>query len=152
MDEHERFMARARAKWRAKKKGKASLWGNWGQEGTQGHHVGREKFSDLLIEVPRSMHPELTRRQMEEHPPEGPDPNNPLERQGRVHWGLSELHEGVADGHRLIGERMLEAARRGERDPKAVDIPKSLLDWLRRLADDLAAATKRSRLDSLLKG
>jgi hypothetical protein len=65
---------------------------------------------------------------------------------------LSDLHEAVADGHRLIGERMLEAARRGERDPKAVDIPKGLLDWLQRLVDDLAAATKRARLDSLLKG
>ena len=85
------------------------------------------------------MHPELTRRQREEHPPARPDPNNPLERQGRVHLGLSDLHEGVADGHRLIGGRRLEAARRGERDPKAVDIPKGLLDWLRRLAGDLAA-------------
>jgi hypothetical protein len=154
MDEQERFMSRARAKWRAKKKGKASLWGfeNWGQEGTQEHHVGREKFSDLLIDVPWSMHPELTRRQIEEHPSEGPDPDNPLECQGRVCLGLSDLHEAVADGHRLIGERMLEAARRGERDPKAVDIPKGLLDWLQRLVDDLAAATKRARLDSLLKG
>jgi hypothetical protein len=75
MDEHDRFMSRARAKWRAelKRKNFASLWcfGNWGQEGTQGHHVGREKFSDLLIDVPWSMHPELTRRQIEEHPSEG---------------------------------------------------------------------------------
>jgi hypothetical protein len=147
MDEHERFMSRARAEWRAKLKRKnfVSLWcfENWGQEGTQEHHVGREKFSDLVIDVPRNMHPELTRRQMKEHPPEGPDPNNPLERQGRVHLGLSDLHEGVADGHRLIGERMLDGARRGERDPKGVDVPKGLLSWLRRLGDDLAAAIKR---------
>jgi hypothetical protein len=146
MDEYERFMSRARAKRRAELKGKKSLslWDfkNWHRGGTQGHHVGREKFSDLVIDVPWNMHPELTRRQMEEHPPEGRDPDNPLERQGRVHLGLSDMHESVADGHRLIGEHMLGAARRGERDPKMVDIPKGLLDWLRRLAGDLAAAIK----------
>ncbi len=77
-----------------------------------------------------------------------------MERQGRVHLGLTDMHESVADGHRLIGERMLEAARRGERDLKAVDIPKGLLDWVQRLADDLATAAKRARslLNSLPKG
>jgi hypothetical protein len=148
MDKFERFMSRARAEWRAKRQGKktASLWGfeNWGREGTEGHHVGRGKFSDLLIDVPRSMHPELTRRQMEEHPPEGPDPNNPLERRGRVHAGLVDMHEALADGHRLARDCFLEAAKRGERDPRAVDIPKSLLDWLQRLADYLAKASKRA--------
>src|SRR5664279_2397265 len=101
MDKYERFMSRARAEWRAKLKRKnfASLWGfeDWGREGTQEHHVGRRKFSDLLMGVPQSMHPELTRRQMEEHPPEGPDPDNFLECRGRVHLGLSDIHEAVAD-------------------------------------------------------
>jgi hypothetical protein len=56
------------------------------------------------------MHPELTRRQMEEHLPEGPDPDNPLERQGRLLLGLCDLHAALSDGYRLIAERMLEAA------------------------------------------
>jgi hypothetical protein len=142
MDEYERFMSRARAQRRAELKGKrtASLWDfkNWPHGGSQGHHLGRKKFSDLVIDVPRSMHPELTRRQMEEHPREGPDPHNLLERHGRVHLALSDLHESVAGGHRLLGERMLDAARRGERDPKMVDIPKGLTDWLRRSSRRLA--------------
>ena len=90
MDHHERSMARARAEWRAKRAGKtsSSLWGfeNWANEGTEGHHVARKKYGDRLIDVPISMHRELTRRQMEEHPPEGPDPENPLERRGGWPW------------------------------------------------------------------
>jgi hypothetical protein len=88
MDHQQRSMARARAEWRAKRAGKTSgsLWGfeNWATDGTEGHHVARKKYGDLLIDVPISAHRELTRRQMEEHPPDGPDPENPLERQGRV--------------------------------------------------------------------
>jgi hypothetical protein len=43
MDKYERFMSRARAEWRAKKKGKASLWGfeNWANEGLEDHHIAR---------------------------------------------------------------------------------------------------------------
>ena len=91
MDHHERSMARARAEWRAKRAGKTSnsLWGfeNWANEGTEGHHVAREKYGDQVIDLPISMHRELTRRQMEEHPPDGPDPENPLERAGAAGLG-----------------------------------------------------------------
>ena len=140
-------MARARAEWRAKRARKTSnsLWGfeNWVNEGTEGHHVACKKYGDQLIDVPISMHQELTRRQMEEHPPEGPDPDNPVERQGRVHLGLRDLHAGLADGHGLIAERMIQAARRGERDLKAVHIPEGLLGWLSRIAHDVAQVTRR---------
>jgi hypothetical protein len=73
MDQHERSMARARAEWRAKRAGKTSNspWGfeNWANEGTEGRRVARERYGDQLIDVPISMHRELTRPQMEEHPP-----------------------------------------------------------------------------------
>jgi hypothetical protein len=80
---------------------------------------------------------------MEEHPPEGRDPDNPVEQEGRVHLGLSDLHAALSDGHRLIGERMLEAAGRGERDLNAVHIPEWLLGWLSRIAHDVAQAADR---------
>ncbi len=90
MDRHQRSMARARAEWRAKRSGKTpdSPWGfeNWASEPTEAHHVARKKYGDQLIDVPVSMHRELTRRQTEEHPPDGPNPDNPLERQGRLPW------------------------------------------------------------------
>ena len=89
------------------------------------------------------MHPELTRRQMEEHPPEGPDPNNPVEQEGRVHLGLSDLHAALSDGHRLIAERMLEASGQDARDLNAVHIPEWLLGWLTQIAHDVARAADR---------
>lgn len=147
MDEFDRFMSRQRALWRAKRKDQklTSLWvfEHWGGGATEGHHIGRRKFSDIVTTVPGAMHPELTRRQMEEHPPEGPHPDNPVERQGRVHLGLRDLHAALADGHGLIAERMIQAARRGERDLKAVHIPEGLLGWLSRIAHDVAQVTLR---------
>ena len=108
-------MARARAEWRAKRARKTSnsLWGfeNWVNEGTEGHHVARKKYGDQLIDVPISMHQELTRRQMEEHPPEGPDPENPLERQGRLALGAADICECIADLLRWRGETLIRAAK-----------------------------------------
>jgi hypothetical protein len=147
MDEFDRFMSRQRAPWRAKLKGQnpTSLWNweHWGDGATQRHHIARQKFGDDVIIVPRAMHSELTRRQMEEHPPEGPDPDNPVERQGRFLLGLVDLHAALSDGYRPIAESMLEAARRGERDLKAVQIQEWLLGWLIRIAHDVAQATDR---------
>jgi hypothetical protein len=117
MDQHQRSMARARAENRAKRAGRTSgcLWGfeNWATDGTEDHHVARKKYGDLLIDVPISAHREFTRRQMEEHPPDGPDPENPLERQGRLALGLSDICECVADLLRLIGETLIRAAKDG---------------------------------------
>ena len=85
---------------------------------------------------------------MEEHPPEGPDPDNPVEKEGRVHLGLCDLHAALSDGHRLIAERMLEVARRGERDLNAVNIPEWLLGWLSQIAHDVARAADRGVRES----
>ena len=108
MDKYERFMARARAGWRAKRAGKTSysVWGfeNWPSEGTEGHHIARAKYADLVLHVPVSMHRELTRRQTEEHPEEGPDPSNPCEREGRLLLGLADICECIADLLRSLGE------------------------------------------------
>jgi hypothetical protein len=60
---------------------------NWKSEATEGHHVARKKYGDQPIDVPISMHRELTRRQMEEHPPDGPDLENPLEPAGAAGLG-----------------------------------------------------------------
>jgi hypothetical protein len=117
MDHHERSRIRAEAEWRGKRAGKtsSSLWGfeNWADEDTEGHHVARKKYGDQLIDVPISMHRELTRRQMEEHPPEGPDPENPLEREGRLALGVADICECVADLLRLRGEMLIRAAKDG---------------------------------------
>jgi hypothetical protein len=110
MDHHQRSMARARAEWRAKRAGKTSTspWGfeNWPTDCTEGHH-------DQLIDVPISMHRELTRRQMEEHPSDGPEPENPLERQGRLALGVADICECIADLLRLSGETLIRAAKDG---------------------------------------
>jgi hypothetical protein len=120
MDEVERVMTRVRAKRRAKLKADASLWGfeNWDSEGKEEHHVARKKYGDATIPLPISMHRELTRRQMEEHPPEGPDPTNPLEREGRLCLGWADILECLADLFRVIGEYRIEAAKCGGRDLK----------------------------------
>jgi hypothetical protein len=129
MDEYERFMSRARAERRLKRKGGVSLWGfeNWNSEGKEEHHTGRKKYDNRTIPVPISMHRELTRRQMEEHPPEGPDPSNPLEREGRFFLGLVDILECLADLLRCIGERLIDLPKPRERDPsEAVEIPEYL--------------------------
>jgi len=77
------------------------------------------------------MHRELTRRQMEEHPAEVPDPSNSLERQGRVFLGLADILECLADALRWIGESLIENAKHEERDLKeAVEIPEYLAQLL----------------------
>ena len=114
MDDFDRFMSGQYVLRLAERKGRklTSPWDFdcWAERATEEHHIGRRKFSDDVITVPRAMHLELTRRQMEEHLPEGPDPDNPLERQGRLLLGLCDLHAALSDGYRLIAERMLEAA------------------------------------------
>ena len=117
MDNHERSVIRAKAEWRAKRASKmsGSLWGfeNWLTDCAEGHHVARKKYGDQLIDVPVSMHRELTRRQMEEHPSDGPDPENPLERQGRLALGVADICECIADLLRLSGETLIRAAKDG---------------------------------------
>jgi hypothetical protein len=97
MDSVERTFSRERARWRAKLAPGMSLWGfeNWATDKWELHHVGRRKYSNLTIWVPVTMHRELTRRQMEEYPPDG-DPSDPAECRRRVLLGLFDLLEGLA--------------------------------------------------------
>jgi hypothetical protein len=133
MDKYERFRSRARAERCLTLTGGGSLWGfeNWSSEGKEDHHTARKKYGDATILVPISMHRELTRRQMEEHPAEGPDPANPLEREGRFFLGLADILECLADTLRWIGESLIEAAKCGERNPKeSAEIPEYLVPLL----------------------
>ena len=152
MDEFERFMSRARAIWRARRKGQSltSLWGfeNWAGEGKEDHHVARKKYGDALMPVPIRMHRELTRRALEEHPAEGPDPSNPLERRGRLALGLADILECLADGLRRIGENLIDAAKRGARDLDAgPDIPEELAALMRLVSGRLMEIALRKTLD-----
>jgi hypothetical protein len=145
MDHHKRSMARARAEWRAKRAGKTSgspwEFENWGDGRTQEHHPGRRKFSkEETVIIPTAMHPELTRRGEEEHPPLGADSGNRLERQGRLFLGWSDMFEALADACRWIGESMLAAVDTGHTDVNSVSVPKGLLSWITRIAQCLATA------------
>jgi hypothetical protein len=135
MDQFERFMSRARALWRAKQKGTTTpLWGfkNWASEGKEDHHIARKKYGDVIMPVPISMHRELTRRQIEEHPPEGADPIDPLERRRRLALGLVDILECLADGLRLAGEKPADADGHGARDlDDGFDIPEDLAALIR---------------------
>ena len=149
MDEFDRFMSRQRALRRARRSGgqAGDLWGfeRWGEGGVEEHHPGRRKFNyDQTITVPKAMHPELTRRGEEEHPPLGPDPANPLEGQGRLFLGWSDMFEALAHICRWIGEQMLAAAEGGRCDNEAGNIPSGLLCWVARIAHDLARATEKA--------
>ena len=55
---------------------------------------------------------------MEEHPPDGPDPENPLERQGRLALGVADICECIADLLRWLGERLIRAAKDGASELK----------------------------------
>ncbi len=142
MDDFDRFKIRQRALRRARLdcRQPRALWDfeHWDDGPTEEHHPGRRKFShDEVMTIPKPMHGELTRRGEEEHPPLGSDPENRLERQGRLHLGLSDIHAGLSDAHRELGETMLAAVRKGERDIGAVQIPKGLLGWIQRITHDV---------------
>ena len=89
------------------------------RDGTEGHHVARKKYGDQLIDVPISMHRELTRRQMEEHPPDGPDPDKPAGTTGSVgSWAVADICECIADLLRWLGEMLIRAAKDGASELK----------------------------------
>jgi len=57
----------------------------------------------------------MTRRQMEEHPPEGPDPENPIERMARFLLGAADLLEGIVDEMRRVAVILIAIAATGFR-------------------------------------
>jgi hypothetical protein len=105
MDEVERTMARQRARRRLGLPSNAYLWRfeKWATDKWELHHIGRKKYSDLTLWVPVSMHRELTRRQMEEHSPDG-DPADPRECARRLALGVVDIQECHADFGRWIAE------------------------------------------------
>ena len=116
----------------------------WGDGSTQEHHPGRRKFSkEETVTIPTAMHPELTRRGEEEHPPLGSDPRNELEREARLHRGWSDMHAALSDAHLLISDSMFAAVGAGSTNVDVVHIPKGLLFWSARIAHYLALATDR---------
>lgn len=146
MDDFDRFMSRQRAlrRGRLQQTLVSALWGfdQWDDGRTEAHHPGRRKFSrEETITVPTAMHLELTRRGEEEHPPLGPNEDNALERQARLHLGLSDMHAALSDAHRQIGEAQLAGVLAGGLDVDAVDVPKGLLGWTKRIVHDLARLT-----------
>ncbi len=150
MDEFDRFMSRKRALWRAKRKGKSlgGLWDfeHWGDGATEEHHPGRREFNkNETTTIPKAMHPELTRRGEEEHPPLGPDPGNRLECEARLHYGWSDMHAALSDAHCWIGDAKVAGVNQDQRDNNAVHIPEGLLlRWMAQIAQYLALATKRA--------
>ena len=147
MDDFDRFMIRQRALRRARlsEGDSRALWNfaHWGDGATEDHHPGRRKFTEeLTVTVPAAMHPELTRRGEEEHPPLGSDPANELEQLGRLHLGLSDMHAGLSGAHREVGKRIFTAVERGACDIGAVQIPKGLLGWMARIAHDVERVAK----------
>lgn len=119
MDEFDRLFSRERARRKAQLRGRDAedLWNFqwWPLDETEGHHMARAKYGDDVLQVPYSMHQELTRRQMQEHPADGPDPTNVLERLGRLFLGLTDMLECLADLLRKVGESLIAAAAAGRR-------------------------------------
>lgn len=152
MDKYERLMSQARAEWRAKRssKGFNSLWGfeNWASERKEDHHIARKKFGAPIMPVPISMHRELTRRQTEEHPPEGTDPSHPLERKGRLALGLADILESIADAFRQISDDLIGAAGLGARDlDEGAEIPEELATLIRLVSGRLIEIALNRSLD-----
>jgi hypothetical protein len=120
MDRNERMIIRAAAEWREKIKS-----GNVGAliDPLTGqiilkpevHHVSREIYGEGSIPLSPDTHREMTRRQMEEHPPEGPDPENPIERMGRFLFGAADLLEGIVDEMRRVAVILIAIAASGFR-------------------------------------
>lgn len=122
MDRYERMQIRAAAEWRARLQSGAikpmidPLSGQLVTR-TEVHHIAREKYGEASIPLSISSHREMTRRQMEEHPPDGPDPHNPVERMGRFLLGAADLLESIVDEMRAAAELLIALAGKGVRGP-----------------------------------
>lgn len=119
MDRYDRMLIRAAADWRKR------LSRNRNQiidpltgeiiDQAEVHHIARAKYGEASIPLSVGSHREMTRRQMEEHPPDGPDPENPMERMARFQLGASDLLESIVDQMRADAEFMI-AQTKGVRD------------------------------------
>lgn len=120
MDQYERAQIRAYADWRERLKSadvKQVIDPLTGDVviNPEVHHIARGKYGEASIPLSISTHREMTRRQMEEHPPEGPDPENPIERMARFLLGAADLLESIVDEMRRIAEFLVAMAAKGIR-------------------------------------
>lgn len=115
MDDNERMIIRAAADWREKIKAgnvKTLIDPLTGQIifNPEVHHIARGIYGDQAIPLSQESHREMTRRQMEEHPPDGPNPNDPVERMGRFLLGAADLLEAIVAELRRVAEFLIELA------------------------------------------
>lgn len=120
MEKHERMRIRDAAEWRAKLSAgnvQALIDPLSGEIITYAevHHIAREKYGEASIPLSLASHREMTRRQMEEHPPDGPDADNPIERMGRFLLGAADLLESIVDELRRVAEFLIALAAKGFR-------------------------------------
>lgn len=119
MDRYERMFIRAAADWRKRlsRNRKPLIDPLTGEiiDQAEVHHIARGKYGEASIPLSVASHREMTRRQMEEHPPEGPDPENPIERMARFQFSAADLMESIVDQMRADAEFMI-AQTKGERD------------------------------------
>jgi hypothetical protein len=120
MDQYERMIIRAAAEWREKLRSgdvKTIIDPTNGEviSRPEVHHISREKYGELSIPLSVSTHREMTRRQMEEHPPDGANPDNPVERAARFLLGAADLLECIVDELRRVAEFLISLAASGIR-------------------------------------
>ena len=134
-----------------KVKNRTSFWDfeHWGDGATEEHHIGRRKFSEETIIDPKSP------ASRADPPANGGTPAGRCRtltirssRKGGSTSVYATCTRPSLTAHGMVAERMLEAARRGERDLKAVHIPEWLLGWLSRIAHDVAQAADRGVRES----
>jgi hypothetical protein len=122
VDKYERMRLRDAAAWRkAIKKGEHamlidSLTGQLIVR-PEVHHVAGRKYGELSIPLDEETHREMTRRQMEEHPPSIPGPVSEAERQARFQLGAADLIESIADQMRADAIAVLREIDEERLDP-----------------------------------
>lgn len=119
MDRYERMFIRAAADWRKRlsRNRKPLIDPLTGEiiDQAEVHHIARGKYGEASIPLSLGSHREMTRRQTEEHPPDGPEPENPMERMARFQLGASDLLESIVDQMRADAEFMITQSK-GVRD------------------------------------
>jgi hypothetical protein len=81
------------------------------------HHVSGRKYGERSIPLGVETHQEMTRRQMEEHPPSGPGPVSEVERRARFQLGAADLIETISDQMRADALAVLREIDEERRDP-----------------------------------
>jgi len=119
MDSYDRMFIRTAAEWRKRlrQNRKRLIDPLTGEiiDQAEVHHIARAKYGEASIPLSLTSHREMTRRQMEEHPLDGPDPDNPMERMARFQLSASDLLESIVDQMRADAEFMIAQAKE-ERD------------------------------------